>query len=197
MVLVRVYKRRSAFDPKSSKAAMQLENGQAWEGGDSYLHDSLSLAILSLRDRLWNELRLSLICDIGLVNSCWLSSNLDLDRSWHFNFLHGSRGPSLRLSLAVPGNCLRDWAESCGVRSSHGGDMIGLIWLLLCHGLGNIVLDLLYGSRCPCLRLRLSILCDCLRNWAESGGIRSLGFRDVLSLVRLLDRLDFSRLYCF
>ena len=159
-----------------------------------YLHDSLSLAILRLRDRLWNELRLSLICDIGLVDSRWLSSNLDLDRSWHLNFFHGSRGPSLRLSLAILGNCLRNWAESCVVGGGHGRDMIGLIWLLLCHGLGDIIFDLLDGSRSPCLRLCLSILCDCLRNWAESGGIRSLGLRDVLSFIWLLDRLDLGRL---
>lgn len=163
----------------------------------TYLHDSLSLAILRLRDRLWDELSLSLICDIGLVNSCWLSSNLDLDGSWHLNFLHGSRGPSICLSLAVLRNCLCDWAESCRVRGGHGGDMIGLVWLLLCHGLGNIILDLLDGSRNPCLCLRLSILCDCLRDWAESGGIRSLGLRDVLSLIWLLNRLDLGRLDCF
>ena len=75
--------------------------------------------------------------------------------------------------------------------------MIGLIWLLLRHGLGDIVLDLLHGSRSPCLRLRLSILRDRLRNRAESGGVRSFGFRDVLSLVWLLDRLDLCRLDCF
>lgn len=162
-----------------------------------YLYDCLSLAILRLRDRLWNELRLSLINDIGLVDSCWLPSNLNFDRSWHLDFLHGSRGPSLCLSLAVLDNCLCDWAEGCRVGGSHGGDVIGLIWLLLRHGLGDIVLDLLHGSRSPCLRLRLSILRDRLRNRAESGGVRSLGFRDVLSLVWLLDRLDLCRLDCF
>lgn len=104
----------------------------------TYLHDSLSLAILRLRDRLWNELRLSLISDIGFVDSCWLSSNLDLDRSWHLNFLHGSGGPSLRLSLAVLGNRLRNRAEGGGIRSLGLRDVLSLIWLLDRLDLGRL-----------------------------------------------------------
>lgn len=185
-MLVRVYKRRLAL--------VEIEDESAWEEVATYLHDGLNLAVLRLCDRLWNELRLSHICDIGRVDSCWLSSDLNLGYSWHLNFLHGSRGPSLRLSLAVLGNCFCNGAESCGVGCGHGRDIICLIWLLLCHGLGDIILDLLDGSRSPCLCLRPPILCDCLRNWAESGGIRSLGLRDMLSLIWLLDRLELGRL---